>query len=88
MPPGLTSWNTCKRLKYVRVHGARGYRGRLDRKDMSALRKCAQPATKKQRSIVIFNNTFLDKENKSCYVEGVGKISLAAPCDAIEFADA
>lgn len=85
MPAGLNLPPRTAPFNYMRVHGARGYKGALGRGQLEELRD----SLRKQRTretYVMFNNTFFDPRSRSCTVNGE-KIKYAAVCNAVEFTD-
>jgi uncharacterized protein YecE (DUF72 family) len=85
MPAGLNLPPKTASFNYLRVHGARGYKGALGREQLESL----QDALRKQRTretYVMFNNTFFDPRSRSCTINGM-RIKYAAVCNAVEFTD-
>lgn len=83
MPGGLNLPPRTAAFNYLRIHGARGYKGALTEGQLSDLRK----ALRKQKSsetYVMFNNTFFDPRSRSCTINDK-KIKYAAVCNAVEF---
>jgi uncharacterized protein YecE (DUF72 family) len=75
--PGPKTTDAC----YVRLHGARGFRGSYSDKDLTALRDavtrrgCAQ-------NFIVFNNTFFHNRSQSCTIHDK-PIRYAAVCNAV-----
>ena len=83
MPSGLNLPPKTSAFNYMRIHGSRGYRGSLDRDELTKLRNSLNKQ-KCNESFVMFNNTFFDSRSKHCTVDGI-KIKYAAVCNAAEF---
>ena len=83
MPPGLNMPPKTANYNYVRVHGARGYRGSLNEDELKEIRTAVKNQTTRQ-SFVMFNNTFFDSRTNYCTVDG-NKVKYAAVCNGVEF---
>ena len=83
MPGGLNLPPRTAAFNYLRVHGARGYKGALSESQLISLRKALR-SQKSSETYVMFNNTFFDPRSQTCTVEGQ-KIKYAAVCNAVEF---
>ena len=83
MPGGLNLPPRTSNFTYLRIHGARGYKGSLSEDKLRDIRT----AIKKQKGrkiFVMFNNTFFDPRSKFCIINGK-KVKYAAVCNAVEF---
>ena len=83
MPGGLNLPPRTTDFTYLRIHGARGYKGSLSE---SVLREI-KTAVKKQKGskiFVMFNNTFFDPRSKYCKIDNT-KVKYAAVCNAVQF---
>lgn len=83
MPGGLNLPPRTATFNYLRVHGARGYKGELSETQLISLRKALR-AQKSLETYVMFNNTFFDPRSRTCTI-GDQKIKYAAVCNAAEF---
>ena len=70
-------------ITYLRIHGGRGYRGELSKKELRNLKKNIRNKKAKE-NYIMFNNTFFNKYGKSCKINDI-KVIYAAVCNAVEF---
>ena len=83
MPGGLNLPPSTTNFTYLRIHGARGYKGSLSEDKLQEIKQ----ALKKQnghKTFVMFNNTFFDPRSKFCTINEK-KVKYAAVCNAVEF---
>ena len=85
MPGGLNLPPRTAAFNYLRVHGARGYKGALSESQLIYLRKALR-AQKSSETYVMFNNTFFDPRSQMCTIEDLN-IKFAAIYNAVEFTD-
>mgnify|MGYP006413263903 FL=1 len=83
MPPGLNLPPKTASFNYIRVHGARGYKGRIDEEQLTSI-STALKAQVPSHSYTMFNNTFFTKKNDYCLINNK-EIKYAAVCNAAEF---
>ena len=83
MPGGLNLPPRTASFTYLRIHGARGYKGALSHETLVSLHKTLRKQ-KGTDTYIMFNNTFFDSRNETCTIEGQ-KIKYAAICNAVEF---
>jgi uncharacterized protein YecE (DUF72 family) len=84
LPTGIHIPPRTSNATYIRIHGAKGYRGYYDKKQLAAIRREVK-SRGTSKNFVMFNNTFFDSRSRSCTVKNK-KIRYAAVCDAVEFA--
>ena len=84
MPAGLHLPPKTNNTSYLRIHGARGYRGSLSKQRLSTLKEKIR-SLNCRANYVMFNNTFFEVRGRSCHYNGV-KLTYAAVCNAVEFA--
>ena len=84
LPTGIHIPPRTSNATYIRIHGAKGYRGYYDKKQLAAIRRGVK-SRGTSKNFVMFNNTFFDSRSRSCTVKNK-KIRYAAVCDAVEFA--
>ena len=83
MPPGLNLPPKTAPYNYMRIHGSRGYKGRLDEEKLRSI----STALKEQvpsHSYTMFNNTFFTKKNDYCLINNK-VVKYAAVLNAAEF---
>jgi uncharacterized protein YecE (DUF72 family) len=83
MPAGLHLPPKTAPFNYIRIHGSRGYRGRLNEEELrsiSNLLSAQNPST----SYTFFNNTFFTKKNDYCLINKQ-VVKYAAVLNAAEF---
>ena len=83
MPSGLLMPPRTASISYLRVHGARGYRGALTSKQLLEIRT-ALAKRNTRHNFVMFNNTFFDQRGHHCDILG-HQVKYAAVCNAAEF---
>ena len=83
MPGGLNIPPKTANFTYLRIHGARGYKGELDNKELKKIRS-EITKQKSNKNFVMFNNTFFNSRSNYCIVDNI-KIKYAAVCNAVEF---
>lgn len=83
MPAGLNLPPKTSNLNYLRVHGARGYKGSLNENQLQEI-YAAFKKHKTEESFIMFNNTFFDPRSKYCIIDD-SKVKYAAVCNAVEF---
>ena len=83
MPGGLNIPPKTANFTYLRIHGARGYKGELDHKELENI-KSKMLKQKSNENFVMFNNTFFNSRSDYCAVNSI-KIKYAAVCNAVEF---
>ena len=83
MPAGLLLPPKTSDITYLRIHGGRGYRGELSKKELRNLKKNIRNKKAKE-NYIMFNNTFFNKYGKSCKINDI-KVIYAAVCNAVEF---
>lgn len=84
MPAGLFLPPKTSNITYLRIHGGRGYRGELRKKELYELKEEIE-RKKAKANYIMFNNTFFKNRKESCKENGI-KIIYAAVCNAVEFA--
>ncbi len=85
MPGGLNLPPRTTDFTYLRIHGARGYKGALSEETMKTIRASLKKQ-KGRKTFVMFNNTFFDPRSKYCTIDGK-KVKYAAVCNAVEFSN-
>ena len=79
--PGPKTTDAC----YVRLHGAKGFRGSYSNAQLNQLREAIASRDCKQ-NFVVFNNTFFPNRSQSCTKNGV-ELKFAAVCNAVTFGE-
>ena len=83
MPGGLNLPPRTTDFTYLRIHGARGYKGSLSEHVLEEIKKALEKQ-KGNKIFVMFNNTFFDPRSKYCMVDNT-KVKYAAVCNAVQF---
>ena len=84
MSSGLIIPPLTAKFSYMRIHGAKGFRGSLTATQIADLRR-KLVSQKPSLSFVMFNNVFFDSRGTTCTLNG-NKIRYAAVCNAVQFA--
>ncbi|VVU95306.1 Protein of unknown function DUF72 [seawater metagenome] len=85
MPNGILLPPQTSDLTYLRIHGAKKYKGAYDIKELKQMQKEILNRKTKE-NFVLFNNTFFTSRSQYC-LKGDVKIKSAAVCNAIEMKD-
>ena len=84
MPGGLNLPPATTNFTYMRIHGARGYKGALSESTLRQIRTALNKQRGGNRKFVMFNNTFFDPRSGHCTI-GNTKVKYAAVCNAVQF---
>ena len=82
MPAGLNLPPRTASFNYLRIHGNRGYKGSLDKKQLEEI-KNKMDKQGGNKSFVMFNNAFFDPRSNFCIINKY-TIKYAAVCNAVE----
>jgi uncharacterized protein YecE (DUF72 family) len=85
MPDGMHLPNKTTNCTYLRIHGARGYRGSFKLNQLKEIKKKVM-AKGTKTNYVIFNNVFFDNRSETCSIKKK-KIRYAALCNASKFGE-
>ena len=69
---------------YMRIHGARGYKGALSESTLRQIRTALNRQRGTNQKFVMFNNTFFDPRSGHCTIDDT-KVKYAAVCNAVQF---
>jgi len=83
MPAGLHLPPKTASFNYIRIHGSRGYRGRLNEEELRSISNLLS-AQDPSISYTFFNNTFFTKKNDYCLINKK-VVKYAAVLNAAEF---
>ena len=85
MPNGFNIVPKTSNVSYMRIHGARGYRGEMKKKQLAEMLNKIKDIKCKE-NYVFFNNVFFTDRSEYC-VYNKTKIKYSAVCNAVEFSN-